>query len=104
MERNIPWVDSRERFPIPSLSCMAWKSNERSFKRRSDERSANYREKPHCLAGDHTAGIGLGRTEQDAVDGFARSEPDLCDRSREWRRLEGTRSPGHSMGCCCPKR
>ena len=52
----------------------------------------NHRETPTCFARDDTAGAGLGQPEQVVVDGFARSAPNLCDRSREWDRLETTRS------------
>ena len=64
----------------------------------------NYRETPPCFARDDTAGAGLGQPEQDVVDGFARSAPNLCDRSGEWDRLETTRSARHSVGCGRAKR
>src|SRR6266550_822200 len=46
----------------------------------------------------------LLQPEQDVVDGFARSAPNLCDRSGEWDRLETTSIARHSVGRGCAKR
>ena len=47
-----------------------------------------------CFARDDTAGAGLGQPKQVVVDGFARSAPNLCHRSGEWRRLKQQEAPG----------
>src|SRR6188472_2759715 len=69
-----------------------------------DDSTASYRETLPCFARDDTAGAGVGQPEQDVVDGFARSAPNLCDRSGKWDRLETTRSTRHSVGCGCVRR
>src|ERR1700757_3811987 len=69
-----------------------------------DDGSASCRETPAFIARADTAGAGLGRTEQEVVDGFARSAPNLCHRFREWDGFGTKRSPRHSVGCGRAKR